>query len=605
MKEILDYITNNITENTGENIPQYPTPVVVNNNVFNDLTRLLNATSFLVLGSLYNEMNQNTIFYGHYNITGTYYGFVYIVDANMEEVQLITTFTSGTKLFPILSMHQDENNYMYALSFDFEEPATSRILLLNNIFGSLNNEYSVVLRQSYIIPNGKYYRFTPSYSQRITKAPGEATYYIVCSSLSSKTVIIELKINVGSENEWNTFILGERYDNTMFDTQFEKKGDTTTFYYYGVSNTTPEIFTQYSIKDSTLTIVNELTLPTASSYLSSQVFCKNKDEVYYSVLDEEGVNTYNRIYKIEKNIIKKIYEKLTTSTSFYDWIYFKQINNIIFFQHTYGTNNVYETELGIMKDDVLYFTDPISIINGNPLNVWALTNINVSYNLIMIYVPGTTNTSQLKFEYNPNNYNGQNYISYNELVPRKTRLYSNNDLVFARNLYNITLNNGTMTATVQIPNTLLNNITLNKEELIGETNATLISKTESIAKNIYETLYINFIRSLAVKDEDTSTYYPTTATYINQNINTGTKQNCEMSFVGKVRINYQDNIIIQTLEWNYNDDHYETSFVIDTHNEIPTSVDFMSNDETTIYITKDLTLDSNKYYKLNQKLRIE
>lgn len=605
MKEILDYITNNITENTGENIPQYPTPVVVNNNVFNDLTRLLNATSFLVLGSLYNEMNQNTIFYGHYNITGTYYGFVYIVDANMEEVQLITTFTSGTKLFPILSMHQDENNYMYALSFDFEEPATSRILLLNNIFGSLNNEYSVVLRQSYIIPNGKDYRFTPSYSQRITKAPGEATYYIVGSSLSSKTVIIELKINVGSENEWNTFILGERYDNTMFDTQFEKKGDTTTFYYYGVSNTTPEIFTQYSIKDSTLTIVNELTLPTASSYLSSQVFCKNKDEVYYSVLDEEGVNTYNRIYKIEKNIIKKIYEKLTTSTSFYDWIYFKQINNIIFFQHTYGTNNVYETELGIMKDDVLYFTDPISIINGNPLNVWALTNINVSYNLIMIYVPGTTNTSQLKFEYNPNNYNGQNYISYNELVPRKTRLYSNNDLVFARNLYNITLNNGTMTATVQIPNTLLNNITLNKEELIGETNATLISKTESIAKNIYETLYINFIRSLAVKDEDTSTYYPTTATYINQNINTGTKQNCEMSFVGKVRINYQDSTLMQTLEWTYNVDHYETSFVIDTHNEIPTSIDFMSNDETTIYITKNLDLQSNKYYKLSQKLRIE
>lgn len=605
MKEILDYITNNITENTGANIPQYPTPIVVNNNVFNDLTRLLNATSFLVLGSLYNEMNQNTIFYGHYNITGTYYGFVYIVDANMDEVQLITTFTSGTKLFPILSMHQDENNYMYALSFDFEEPATSRVLLLNNIFGSLNNEYSVVLRQSYIIPNGKDYRFTPSYSQRITKAPGEATYYIVGSSLSSKTVIIELKINVGSENEWNTFILGERYDNTMFDTQFEKKGDTTTFYYYGVSNTTPEVFTQYSIKDSTLSIVNELTLPTASSYLSSQVFCKNKDEVYYSVLDEEGVNTYNRIYKIEKNIIKKIYEKLTTSTSFYDWIYFKQINNIIFFQHTSGTNNVYETELGIMKDDVLYFTDPISIINGNPLNVWALTNINVSYNLIMIYVPGTNSTSQLKFEYNPNNYNGQSYSSYNELVPRKTRLYSNNDLVFARNLYNITLNNGIMTATVQIPNTLLNNITLNKEELIGETNATLINKTESITKNIYETLYINFIRSLSVQDEDTNTYYSTTATYINQNINTGTKQNCEMSFVGKVRINYQDNIIMQTLEWTYNVDHYETSFVIDTHDEIPTSIDFMSNDETTIYITKNLTLESNKYYKVNQKLRIE
>ena len=54
---ILDYITNNITETSGSNVPQFPNSIEVDGNVFNDLGDLLtNATSYSVLGSLYYEL---------------------------------------------------------------------------------------------------------------------------------------------------------------------------------------------------------------------------------------------------------------------------------------------------------------------------------------------------------------------------------------------------------------------------------------------------------------------------------------------------------------------------------------------------------------------
>lgn len=611
MKEILDYITNNVAVENGQNTPQFPTFVSVDGNVMNELHTYLpsDAININVLGSLYNELNKNTLFYGMYTENDVHYGYVYLVDENMEKVKIITTFTSGTRLFPIIAMKQDENNNMYALSYDFSDVPISRVLLFNNIFATKDNYY-VKLRQSYIIPNVSSFNYNQYCDNRISKVNGEATYYIVGHVPGENTYIIEFKINVGSENEWNTYELDDTYDNVMFDVQFEKNGEYTTYYFYGVAYTTHDVFAQYSIRENELKLIKKINLTTNSLYTGSQIFCLNKDIVYLSSLDwqDNANNRSNKIIKITKDTVTQIYSTTLLDSSIQNGIFLKKSNNIIFVQHIYRNINEtdYYSKLGILQDDTIYFTSPISSLNtGTARNVCNLSCVNVCYNLVMLYLPQTTKTALLKFEYNPNNYNGLEYSSYNSLVPTKTRLYSNGNLVFARNLYNLTINNSTTTATTQIPNTLLNGITISQEKLISKTNKDLITKTESITKNIYETLYINFIRSLAVKDEDTNTYYPDTATYINQNINTGTKQNCEMSFVGKARINYQDSTLMQTLEWTYNVDHYETSFVIDTHNEIPTSVDFMSNDETTIYITKDLTLDSNKYYKINQKLRIE
>ena len=207
-------------------------------------------------------------------------------------------------------------------------------------------------------------------------------------------------------------------------------------------------------------------------------------------------------------------------------------------------------------------------------------------------------------EYNPLNYNGVAYDGYSQTLPSKARLYSNSKLVFARNLYNTTLLGAIATSTVQVPNTLLNSTVIDTNNLVGTTNTVLVSDSTSISKNVYETLYINFIRTLGVEDEDTDTVYPLAAAYINQNINNPSEQNCNDSFIGKVRINYTNSTVMQNINWSYSTDHYETEFVIDATQEVPT-LDFMSNDETTVYITKELDINTGNYYKVVQKLRIE
>ena len=52
----------------------------------------------------------------------------------------------------------------------------------------------------------------------------------------------------------------------------------------------------------------------------------------------------------------------------------------------------------------------------------------------------------------------------------------------------------------------------------------------------------------------------------------------------------------------YDTDHYETTFTIDCTQEVPT-IDFMSNDETTIYISKELDVNVGSYYVISQKIK--
>ena len=109
-------------------------------------------------------------------------------------------------------------------------------------------------------------------------------------------------------------------------------------------------------------------------------------------------------------------------------------------------------------------------------------------------------------------------------------------------------------------------------------------------------MFVNYINTITCIDEDTNTIYGNTANYINENINTGTKANYDNTKMSKVRINFTTPQI-QLIDWNWNVDHYETEFTIYT-DEIPTSIEFISNDETTTYITKELEFEQNKYYTI-------
>ena len=212
----------------------------------------------------------------------------------------------------------------------------------------------------------------------------------------------------------------------------------------------------------------------------------------------------------------------------------------------------------------------------------------------------------IKENYNPLNYNGEPYTNYNSVLPQQAEVYYNNSLVFARNLYNKTINENQTNSTVVMPNTYLNSIELVPQILLSQTNSQMVINNNPITKNIYETLYMNFINTINVINEDTGVIYPRSASYINQNINIGTQSNCESSSVGKARINANNGSTIETITWNDIDDtHKQTEFALQVNNTI-NSIELISNDELTTYVTIDTSeLETGKTYNISQKLRVE
>ena len=238
--------------------------------------------------------------------------------------------------------------------------------------------------------------------------------------------------------------------------------------------------------------------------------------------------------------------------------------------------------------------------------------IKSNYNLLQVYLYATNPQHQfwyqylIKENYNSLNYNGEPYIDYNSMLSKQAEIYSNNSLVFARNLYNKTINENITNSTVVVPNSYLNNINLDSQNLFSETNLELVKNNNTITKNIYETLYLNFINAINVINEDTKVIYSNTASYINKNINTGTQNNCESSAIEKIRINYQSSSVVKNITWTKIDDvHKQTDFALKI-NEPIINIDFISNDELKTYITIDTSsLEVGNTYKITQKLRIE
>ena len=609
-KNILDYITNNVTPTTGTNEPQFGTYATIDANVYNDLGNYLaseDVSTYYVLGQLFDENSQDILFYGYYKDTSNNgYGYIYIVDENLEKVDLITTFTSGNKLFPIVVMNQDENGYMYALSKMYDDVGTSRVLLFNNIFGKLGDHYIAKLRASYIIPGGNSYDFGLYEPSKIKKVPGEATYYMLArpDANANHSIVIEFIINVGMENEWYTYDLDELYSLARCGTLIEKQNDTIRYYMYFVSQTaTPAVYNEYVLTNGTITKTKSISLGVNTSFQSTQVLAVSTNDVYISYYTSSNHSNY--VYKVVGNNLNLIYSFTAGGTNYMAKVVLEYNNNVFFVKQIYenGANYRY-AKIGIMQNNTIYWGVNYSFTRQGSYWNYVLIPTIVMYNLVKFYVTDQTKSKWNYLDYNVSNYNGVAYTDYTQTLPVKGRLYSNGSLVFARNLYNTTLLNNTATSTLQVPNTLLNNITIDTESLVGATNTVLTTDSTSITKNVYETLYINFIRSLSVIDEDTNATYPLTASYINQNINNPSEQNCNESFVGKVRVNYENSSVMQDINWTYSTDHYETSFVIDATQEVPT-IDFMSNDETTVYMTKELNINTGNYYLVSQKLRIE
>lgn len=613
---LLKYLTGNITEESGNNIPSFDDNEILDKNIAENITNILteeqNASYVIALGKIYNEIYENYLIYGYYQDTSeNYYGFIYLIDSNLNEIQMITTFESGTKLFPITALNQDENNNMYGLSYSIGQvEMTTKVLLFNNIFssGQTTGIYKAILRNDYIVPYN--YNQAPYRQNRIIKSPDGATYYIILSE-DNKEKFVRLTINVGSANEWVVATIPYGFY-ARFDVKLDKSSGNEILKFYGINTANPSFYYEYNINGDTATQIKSIQLPYIAQFLS-QVYVKDINNIYLFI--SYTTAGYAGVFKVNGNQLTQIYRiNLEPSGTTYKICYgtlFEINGGVFFYLNKKGT---YESQLYlafIKEDNTIVITD-IGQYDGIDLFSSFYSYVDFyyknNYNLINIYVPyySTTNTTKkFTLDYNSINYNGVAYENTNLLVPNKARLYnSNNKMIFARNLYNKVINANTTISTLNIPNTNLNDITIYKQSLVGETNYVLMNNQGEITKNIYENLNINFyvtLRMINNNDPDNQIFNQNGSNRINLSVSdTNDYDNAKAT---KIRINYGDNSFqIQNINFNLAREAY-TEFILYVNKSI-TSIDFISNDENTIYNTIRPEFEIGKYYKISQSVYV-
>lgn len=584
------------------------------------------------------------VLYGGYlDVNNNVRGIITLFNSDFIPVKTIYEFSSGTPLRYIQYMKQAEDGTFYFIddeAFSYSQgqqviTSQKRFVMVNNftIPSSLTNDYEINLRTSYVF-KGNYVNF---YCKNMFKNPNSSHYIFFGDGVDSTASnysyrylkIIGLKVNVGEANEWtlytnsqykffgSAFALFDDDDNVMF-----RCLNTNTLNSTRVIECTSKTYTG-SVQTNGIATFNFHPYIDDNNYKKQSVFL-SMDEVYFVQNNQRWGNTgspdakYIGLYKYNfaTNELTTIYEKSLGNHDFcnIEAIYIEKCNADIYVQYNNNINSstyVSDYYFQRLSNDLW---NPILIGENKYFNFDRRTMfIKSNFNLLQVYLYATNPQRQYWFQYlikenfNSLNYNGEMYTDYNSSIPQQAEVYNGTSLVFARNLYNLTINDNQANATIVIPNSYLNGVNLTNQNLLSETKTGLIYNENTITKNIYETLYLNFLTTLNVLDRDTNTQYPTTASYITTNINTGTQEHCENTFVGKARINFSDNTSrVQPMLWEAIDNfNKQTAFSLYITKPIKT-IDFISDDELNSYITIDVSnLEVGNTYLITQKLGIE
>lgn len=570
-------------------------------------------------------------------------GIITILNNNFAPIKTFYQYDGGTYLRYIQCMIQDNDGTFSLIDCpDFPQDeewsfttSQKRFVMLNNFTQQINNDYILSLQKNYILPTD-YLNF---YCRKMYKDVNSSHYVMIGNYLKDQNGpdydgirIIELKVNVSSENEWSKFdddggawLLGDAYVEFNNDNFFCEVLLTRNLYSNRDISLWIKDFTQESFNLKTIGTVDYYTVIDLYNYKNQSVFL-NKNEVYFVLNNQRwGLSgrletKYNGLYYFNNitNEFKTIYEH---NLGDYDYcnleaIYITENNNDLYIEFN---NNITSTDNDTVAD---YYFQRLENQRWNPIKIseqqffiyyQRALYVNNNYNLLNWFAYAinprgqTWKTYNIKENYSSTKYNGQSYINTNALIADSAEIYSNGSLVFARDLYNKSLNNNTTVSTVEVPNNYLNDIDITSKNLLSETNLDIIEDTNMLQKNIYETLYINFINTLMIVDRNNTNQVinQQASAYLNNAINTADSYDSAKLY-NKVIINYQDG---SSKEVSYaHEDNTETSTIIAFGlyvDKLMNNAEFVSSDKSIVYQTIDLSnLELNKYYAIRQKLEV-
>lgn len=662
---LLKYLTNNLSKESGVNIPEFSE---VQNARADDLFDELDSAftygyrqkGVVQCKNANGEYNGFIIVYGAYytdsqQTDSTAKGYMLLFDNNFNLVQIIKQYKSGTDCGIFMKVIVLNDGTLVAL----DHTTTNRIVMLNNPSVKLPSveNYELVLRTSYNlqgnVANISYTMNSKDYV--LDKDPNSGNYLI--GALDPGTgfeALTQLKVQVGMENVWTNYsytpITGG--NNGIQDIL-------STFVYWQNEIPYISVYNAYRADDPTHLYENDMIWKLYKSTNNGTTSISNATTIYDLVsLVALRIRTENFEYGgATMSVISdtNFYITLGIGTQHNDTL---KTDLYILTTHFNG-DYVYECYLSTFTGQgydfpiAPYFDIDMYNINGTICMIYAVSveqtlhrlimesigvlitsnndsaEITISYPVYLQYNQFHINAIVNQFDlykffilnvdneigdslnstdiiYNYLYYNGTPYENVNSLKANQGMLYDSTGNIFVRGIYNHIVSDNLTEDTIQIPNTMVNDIQIIQNKLLSQTNQPMVINNDTIEKNIYETLYINYFNELNIENRNTAYYIPNKNAAIRLNNSISNLTDYDDATITKYKINYHDNTsVIKSVDCSITN-HIATFNIGVYTGKLIDSIELISNDETTTYQIIDCTsLELNKLYSITQECYVD
>lgn len=614
-ENLLKYLTGNLVLEEAKNEITFENIVQKENNFETKINSFMQEKEYIdykLIDSLYSETSSNYVLYGYFykQDTDETFGMIVVMDDNFQILNITDEYSSGVKLRPFKQLKYDESGYIYGIDDDYLSIGKDfRIILLNNLGLLMNGKYQVVLRNSYYFPEatttitGKKYTIYSS-GNMISKIKNESIYIMPVTNRDNGTGgLLKFVLNVGDENEWVYY----KYGNDMFSPADEID-------FIISKNSNNDIISDIISANAISNNINFLYFDGTTINLTKTVnlgndtphnlIMVNSNLSYISTFQNINSKRILKILSITNNKLSTITEQ-TIGDNVYYYFELKLNNNLIYtryYDYQYQLTPIYLIHAGVIYNDKYY--EQIFDTNEEPNELFIVKNVYL-LNQIIIQLGNSIYSSNFITD---SNYNGTPYISNNMLVPNLLKLYNDENILFARNLYNKLIQNNTTIASIEIPTNYLNDVIINESKLISETNLEIINDNTSIEKNIYEIVDINFINTLNIinsnnpNDEIINTEG---SVRLNNSVSNLTDYDNAKLYENAI-LYYQDGSK-KEIKYNFDDEQDNSiNIIVDIYvDKLVDRLELISSDNLTVYQTIDLSnLILNKMYRINQKVEV-
>lgn len=655
---LLKYITNNLSKEEGVNIPSFSQ---IQSTDASDLYNTINT--IFQYGFRQNGIVQCKNVDGEYNgfilVYGFHYtdalqtdelakGYMLLFDNNFELVQVITQYKTGTDLGIMMKIEVMNDGTLIALDH-FDD--RNRFLMLNNPSIKLPSaeNYELVLRTSYNL-QGSVQNISHTMTGKgylLDKDPNSSNYMI--GAYDNSTLfegLTQLTVTVGSANTWTDYTYSKPtpYNTNLQDIVYtyiywqDEKPQLYVYDSYSGYRTQNDTWYQslYLIKNNANTtslnqvsLINNYALSQSDNQLCGAAIAFISPTKYYFTYaigveaGDETLCTLQTWYVSNNTFSSYVYNDTFTQTSstgitggYFD-IDMYNINGTICM--IYSTITTRLNSYTLMKSEAVLITSNNEASNirlctpvfsyYTQFHIGTIINQFDLYKFYMItedYEIGPTmNKSDIVYNYLY--YNGDPYENVNALKANQGMLYDTNGNIFVRGIYNHIVTENTTEDTIQIPNTMVNDILITQNKLLSQTNQPMVINNDTIEKNIYETVYINYFTTLDIENRNTAYIISNKEAAIRLNDTISNELDYDFATITKFKINYTDNTnVVRNIESSIITDGVASiKFSLYVGKAI-SSIDLLSQDENTTYQSIDGTsMEIGKMYNITQECYVD